>query len=1147
MAASSSSVASSSSSTSTIPPRPRVSSSYLISPTPLLSPTPATLSSSISSASRSLSLASTHESSQHPRRYELAYPIYLRAARAFLWAVRNLTPQGESGTLEEEEREKLGRLKENLKRQAGRALQRAERIREVKGAEWARRWGGMSSRGGGGGGGGCKDVEEQGRRLVDSSRINGLLCEPWSSSSYSSFSRTGATLETFPLPLLSEKQRLTGAKLISASRIFTEEERRGCCLWDPARPLRGEDITQDAVSNCGLVAAMEVIAEHDFKWQTKLLRQPLLVEKDELEASVTADHIYTARLHLNGCLRLVHIDDQLPFYEASDASSSSSAGSSSFPSRQRRLMCASVRSSSAASPDIDPAPAIILTSLVEKACLSVLRTYAPPGSVPAEDLYLLTGWLPEVVHLQAREDDSSSSSSDPQASSGMGESQGRHGPLSSSIQREKTFRRVSQAWVKGWVLVCAGTGSGTSSRESGEATATGIERGLVPSHSYAVLELQDEQQSGSERYLKLMNPWRPANVPQPGEEGKNSRTTPAPPSSLHLTTSVSTLGGKDSPFTLSWERFLHSFSTLHLAWNPLALFTYMDEVHGSWERGDEATADIGTTSASAGAGEEGGVTLQSEEGREGRAAAVRDTTFTLRVTGPPTGSAQDRGHEDSGLDRGPGEGAGEVWLHLTRHSKETRSSTSSEGLDGEPTVNRQEEKRFIAIHIYESTAGGSEGYQSTRVMPLGGERGSSAGGIYVNTCHHLVRFKPSFFLDSLLRSDQPLSAQTARASKEYQIVLSLHAPLEEEGEHVNFTLRAWSRYEVSLDEVEQQPGWTSELRGSWTTSTSGGHLDCPSFPSNPQYLLTLPPSSPATSLTLTLSATPPLPIHILVVHSPPLTAHTSRVVRVDRAEQADVVAQSGEYTYGFARVKILLPPTARDRGGHYHVVLSTYNPGVEGDFKLRIEGMARVIVSERTISTLPNTLAGVEGAQGALLLSPISMEGAGMFAKRERGRWAHADGTAGGAPRYARYDSNPSWVIRLMGNSQQQPFARATFRLRAEASVQVLRGEPSQDQAASPPEARSLPPINLSLFLVPPQYVEQPSLLLRDSGRVPAPLATTDRYTVSPAGVALHDVRLKRGEVYLAVASCFESGEAGQGEFTLLGWCAERAWTMDRL
>jgi hypothetical protein len=72
-----------------------------------------------------------------------------------------------------------------------------------------------------------------------------------------------------------------------------------------------------------------------------------------------------------------------------------------------------------------------------------------------------------------------------------------------------------------------------------------------------------------------------------------------------------------------------------------------------------------------------------------------------------------------------------------------------------------------------------------------------------------VRFKPSFFLDSLLRSDQPPSAQTARATKEYQIVLSLHAPVEEEDEDVNFTLRAWSRYEVSLDEVEQEPGWTS--------------------------------------------------------------------------------------------------------------------------------------------------------------------------------------------------------------------------------------------------------------------------------------------------------------------------------------------------
>lgn len=270
------------------------------------------------------------------------------------------------------------------------------------------------------------------------------------------------------------------------------------------------------------------------------------------------------------------------------------------------------------------------------------------------------------------------------------------------------------------------------------------------------------------------------------------------------------------------------------------------------------------------------------------------------------------------------------------------------------------------------------------------------------------------------------------------------------------------------------------------------------------------------------------------------------------------MAQSGEYTYGFARVKAFLPPTARDRAGHYHVVLSTYNAGVEGDFKLRIEGMARVVFSERTVSTLPNMLAagggagGSEGTSGALLLSPISMEGAGMFAKRERGRWACADGSAGGAPRYGRYDSNPSWVIRLVGNEQQQqPFARATFRLRAEVEAPALRsngeGDQGQDQTNSPLEPPSLPPINLSLFQVPLQYVDHPSLVLRGSGGVPAPLATTDSYTVAPAGVALHEVRLKRGEVYLAVASCFEGGEAGEGDFTLLGWCAERAWTMDRV
>lgn len=444
---------------------------------------------------------------------------------------------------------------------------------------------------------------------------------------------------------------------------------------------------------------------------------------------MAGEGLYTARLHLNGCLRLVHIDDQLPFHETSDASPSS-AGASLASGQQRRLMCASVRPASATSPDIEPAPAILLPSLVEKACLSVLRTYAPPGSVPAEDLHLLTGWLPEVVHLQGREQDSSSTSADSQSASATQGSQAKQASLSSLIQREKTFRRVYEAWVKGRVLICAGTGSGSSGGGSEGATATGIEKGLVPSHSYAVLDIDDGQRTsgrGGDRSLTLMNPWRLADGPSKEEDDSSSNANLY---SFSRPTSASSLGGKNSPFTLSWERFLHSFSTLHLAWNPLALFTYVDEVHGSWERGDEASVEGSSASANAGEGEGSGTPSQGEEGGAGRAAAVRDTTFTLRVTAPPAGSAEDpaQGEDYESNSSGGGEGAGEVWLHLTRHSKKTRTSThSSGGLDGEPFDNNGEgEKMFIAVHIYESTAGGSEGFQSTRVVPLGGERGSSA-------------------------------------------------------------------------------------------------------------------------------------------------------------------------------------------------------------------------------------------------------------------------------------------------------------------------------------------------------------------------------------------------------------------------------------
>lgn len=78
------------------------------------------------------------------------------------------------------------------------------------------------------------------------------------------------------------------------------------------------------------------------------------------------------RLHFNGCLRKVVIDDRLP------------------ASRTSRRLHVVDRNS----------PALLWPALVEKAYLKIRGGYNFPGSNSGTDLHVLTGWIPEQLFLQ---------------------------------------------------------------------------------------------------------------------------------------------------------------------------------------------------------------------------------------------------------------------------------------------------------------------------------------------------------------------------------------------------------------------------------------------------------------------------------------------------------------------------------------------------------------------------------------------------------------------------------------------------------------------------------------------------------------------------------------------------------------------------
>lgn len=1007
----------------TIGHKPPEDDDSLFTPPSVIYPDRSSFSQALDSATRKLSLAHTHETHQ---KYEAAYPLYLSSASAFLWAHRNLDRAG----LQEE---RLAKFKDTLMRQTKKALERAESIKSIKGSDWAKRWAGSRRR---------TDVgesyqqrihfrstcfhrsqtrllqESQTKILDVSSHINHLRFEPWLPHS-----STASHPSPHPLPDISSKQASDGAHFRHTSETYPASQMKHS-LWNDGEYPQGQSITQDAVTNCGLVAAMEVIAEHDRRWATHLLTTPFL--------SKDISHSYDVRLHFNGCPRHIRVDDQLPFLERSDVS-------------PLRLMCACLRTQAD--------QVILLPSFVEKAYLTILRSYAPPGSVPAEDLHVLTGWLPEVIDL-------------------------RHHP---SFQKEKTWQRIHRAWLKGWLLICAGTSS-PSDASTSPSLAQGQEDqrrmtgggpfGLVPAHSYAVLGLD----SSPIRSLTLMNPWRLA--------------------AASAQTSTST------PFSMTWTDFCQHFATLHLAWSPKALFQHRQEVHASWPREVQTKLDSDADADSS------------------PATRVRNVALTLKVT-----AAEEM--QPQGDDRALAEGRDEVWLHLCRHL-----STTSQDLE-----DLKRDKRFIAVHIFQNSSSTSSSppsshtaQQDVRIVPLSSSGSRSSienGGVYVDSAHHLVRFKPQFQLSSLLRAEQPglsTSNRLQSLTKEYDIVVSLHGAAVDDDD-VNFTLRAWSgSHPIALEDTADDgaSAWHTSIQGQWNQSTSGGHQMSSTFHHNPQYLLTVPPNSPSSTVVFSLIASPPsLPVHAYLVHSPysqegALAASTSGTRRrVDSIEKANVVADSGTYSYGLAKFKAQLPSTPPGVTARYHLILSTYEAGTTGSFTLQMASSdVNVVVGSRPPL--------VQSRPRQIQLQSIPIEGAGMYHKSFKAAWDVRDGTAAGAPRCGRYDDNPSWIIRVGGTegSCSSSTVRCILRL-------VAKPRPASDVDNSD----ALPAINLSLFPGPPNAREE--------------TATTGPYASFPCGVALHDVRLQKGKEYVLVASTFQSGH--QGQLELLAWSEARDWEMSRL
>ncbi|EPQ32386.1 uncharacterized protein PFL1_00582 [Pseudozyma flocculosa PF-1] len=353
------------------------------------------------------------------RAYSEAFEAYVRAGQLYLWLVRNLhdrsppqksdsdahvgTSKDGAALLSSSFRSSLSlelsdaEMRDRLKRSAAKVMQRAEKIKSARNDVRPVDRHALS-------------FEEQSNALAASARIGRLAFPTWTDPADDEFDAgPGIYLDSDPQPALSPTQLENRASYRRPGRRRRDqgaaegEGNGGIGGLDAdgfGRPLRGSDIVQDVVTDCSFVAALEVAAEHDRRWRTRLATAALFPKDPTGSIRPSPNGKYMARLTINGTARRVTFDDSLPCYP------------------DGTLMCATSRTGQQTWP-----------ALLEKAYLKVMGGYDFLGSNSSIDLHALTGWIPEHVFL-------------------------RH----AGFQREKMWCRISEAWSKGECMVTTGTG-----------------------------------------------------------------------------------------------------------------------------------------------------------------------------------------------------------------------------------------------------------------------------------------------------------------------------------------------------------------------------------------------------------------------------------------------------------------------------------------------------------------------------------------------------------------------------------------------------------------------------------------------------------------------------------------------------------------
>ncbi|ORY41046.1 cysteine proteinase [Rhizoclosmatium globosum] len=178
--------------------------------------------------------------------------------------------------------------------------------------------------------------------------------------------------------------------------------------------------------------------------------------------------------------------------------------------------------------------------IIEKAYMKVNGGYDFPGSNSGIDLYALTGWIPEQIFINDYK-------------------------WNAEIQ----WKRMMSGFKKGRALITLATIDMDEERA--------IKIGLVPTHAYAVLNIQE---ADGQRMMQLKNPWNHRRWNGKFSHLDNESWTNGIREALHFDRAKA-LEHDDGIFWISFDSVLQYFESIHVNWNP-AMFSYQHVMHVSW-------------------------------------------------------------------------------------------------------------------------------------------------------------------------------------------------------------------------------------------------------------------------------------------------------------------------------------------------------------------------------------------------------------------------------------------------------------------------------------------------------------------------------------------------------------------------------------